>query len=377
MVKRKGIREVPLCKADISSLEKEEVKGVLDSGYLSNGPKLREFEKKISEYLKVPYAIGVNSGTSALHLAVKSLGLKKGDEVITTSFSFIASSNCLLMEDLKPVFVDINPKTYNLNLHLIEEKINSITKAILPVDIFGHSVDMDYLLNISKKYNLPVLEDSCEALGSKYKGEKVGAKSTIATFGFFPNKQITTGEGGMIVTSDKGLAKLCKSMRAHGRNEDEEWLYHDKLGYNYKLDEMSAALGVAQMKRIDEILQKREAVAEEYMKKMNSLDEIMLPYEEDYSNRTWFTFVIQLKEDIRKEVINYLNNSNIGCSNYFSPIHLQPFYKEKLGHKEGDFPITEEISKKTLAIPFYGDLKEEEMDYVINKLKEALHKNKK
>ncbi len=373
----KIISSVPLCKPDISSLEKEKVMDVLKSGYLSNGPKLREFEKRVSEYLRVPYALGVNSGTSALHLAVRSLGLKEGDEVITTPFSFIASSNCLLMENVKPIFIDIDKNTYNLNPNLIEEKITSKTRAILPIDIFGHSVDMDKILEVSRKYNLPILEDSCEALGSKYKGERIGAKSTIATFGFFPNKQITTGEGGMVITSDKGLAKLCKSMRAHGRNESEEWLSHDRLGYNYKLDEMSAALGVAQMERIDEILEKRKNVAENYIEKMNSIEDIVLPHEEDYSDKTWFTFVIRFKNNVRKEVIKYLNNSNIECRDYFSPIHLQPFYKKKFDHKEGDFPITEEISRKTLALPFYGDLKEEEINYVVGKLKEFLNKNKK
>jgi len=369
---QKNEMEVPLFKADLSPEDKKAVLEVLDRGYLSNGPKLIDFEKKISDYTGAPYAIGTNSGTSALHLAVKALGLKEGDEVITSSFSFIASSNCLLMEGVKPVFVDIDEKTYNLNHNLIEKKINSKTKAILPIDLLGHPVDMDEILKISKKYCLPVLEDSCEALGSKYKGEIVGKKSTVATFGFFPNKQITTGEGGMIITSDNNIAKLCKSLRAHGRNDLDDWLYHDKLGYNYKLDEMSAALGASQMNRIEEILENRKSVANKYMKKIANLEEIILPYEEDYSDRSWFAFVITLKKNKRSEVMDYLKKSKIGCRDYFAPIHLQSFYKEKFGYKEGDLPITEEISKKTLALPFWGSMNDNEIDYVVKKLKEGL-----
>jgi perosamine synthetase len=368
------LASVPLFKADITELEKNEVMDVLNSGYLSNGPKLVEFERLIAEYVGVPYAIGVNSGTNALHLAVRALGLKRGDEVITSSFSFIASSNCLLMEGIRPVFVDIDPNTYNINPDLIEAKITSKTKAILPVDIFGLSVDMDKILEIAKKYNLPVLEDSCEALGALYKGQKVGKLSTISTFGFFPNKQITTGEGGMIVTSDKSLAEVCKSIRAHGRTELGGWLYHDKLGYNCKLDEMSAAMGLVQMKRIKSLLEKRRIVAEKYMKKLQDVEGIIFPHSPDYSTRSWFVFFVTFKKDIRKAVMDYLKESKIGCRDYFSPIHLQPLYRKELGCKEGDLPITEDISKRTLALPFYGNMEEEEIDYVVKKLREALQK---
>jgi len=281
------------------------------------------------------------------------------------------------MERVIPVFSDIDPLTYNLDSRTIEEKITSKTKAILPVDAFGHPVDLDKFLEISKKYGLSILEDTCEALGSKYKGESVGKKADFGAFGFFPNKQITTGEGGVVFTSDEGLARLCKSMRAHGRNDRGDWLSHDRLGYNYKLSELNAAVGLAQIERIDEILSKRTKIANEYLKKLGEIEEIVLPHQEPYADMSWFCFVIRFKDEIRNDVMGFLQQNKIGCRDYFSPIHLQPFYKETFGFKEGDFPITEAMSKRTLALPFYHDLNEEEMDYVVDKLKEGIAKFKK
>jgi len=363
---------IPLSSPDITSLEKEKVLEVLDTPFLSQGPKVEEFEKKVSRYINTPYGIAVNSGTSALHLIVRSLGLKEGDEVITTPFSFIASSNCLLMENVKPVFVDIDPKTYDIDPSLIEEKINSKTKAILVVHIFGHPAEMDQIYEIAKKHNLDVIEDACEAIGAKYKGELVGKKSSASVFAFYPNKQVTTGEGGIILTSNKKISDLCQSMRNQGRNIGGGWFSYERLGYNYRLDEMSAALGVAQIDRIEEVLQKRQKVADLYNKKLKDIKGITMPYVSPNVEMSWFCYVIKVDKKIRDEVIKYLQDSEIGCRPYFPTIHLEPFYVEKFGFKEGDFPIAEEASKQTIAIPFYNNLTEEKIEIVVEKLKEAL-----
>jgi len=365
-------KKIPLSSPDISQSEEEKVLEVLRTRHLSQGPKIEDFEKSISEYINIPYVIGVNSGTSALHLIVRSLGLKEGDEVITTPFSFIASSNCLLMEKVKPVFVDIDPKTYNLNPSLIEDKINPKTKAILVVHIFGHPADMNPIYEIAEKHGLKVIEDACEAIGAEYHGEKVGRKSDAATFAFYPNKQITTGEGGVIVTSNPKIAELCKSMRNQGRNVNGDWLVYERLGYNYRLDELSAALGVAQMERIEEILEKRKSVAENYLNELADIPEITLPFIAKEVKMSWFTFVIKVDMDKRQKIMEFLHQEGIDCREYFPCIHLEPFYKEMFGYKEGDFPIAEKISKETIALPFHNNLKSEEVDYISVKLKEAI-----
>ncbi|MFA5953745.1 MAG: DegT/DnrJ/EryC1/StrS family aminotransferase [Candidatus Pacearchaeota archaeon] len=364
------VKHIPLSSPDINLNDKMEVLKVLSTRHLTQGPKINEFEKKFSEYLEVPYAIAVNSGTSALHLAVRSLGLQMGDEVIVTPFSFIASSNCLLMEKIKPVFVDINEKDFNIDPELIEEKITKKTKAILPVDIFGNPIKIKEIKILSEKYSLPILEDSCEALGAEYSGAKVGTLSDIATFGFYPNKQITTGEGGMIVTFNKNLAELCISMRNQGRNINGDWFFYERLGYNYRMNEMSAALGSAQMNRIEEILSKRKKVANIYLKKLKDLEGIILPYNDE--NKSWFNFVIRVDEKIRNNLLKYLQTEGIECKNYFPSIHLEPFYMKEFGYKKGDFPISEKISSQTIALPFYNLLKEEDISYIKDKLEKGI-----
>lgn len=372
MTNPKPKRNIPLSMPDITELEKTKVLEVLDTPFLSRGQKIEEFERKISEYIGVPYTIAVNSGTSALHLGVKSLDLKEGDEVITTPFSFVSSSNCLLMERVKPVFADVSPMTYNINPELIEEKINSKTKAILPVDVFGYPCDIDRINEIAETYGLSVIEDSCEALGAEYKGDKVGKKTDLAMFAFYPNKQITTGEGGIIVTPSKSLADLCRSMRNHGNSLDK-WSHCERLGYNYWMDELSASLGAAQMERLDEILTKRKIVADMYREKLKDLDGITLPVKDsDDFKRSWFVFVIQVDERKRDSAMKYLKKQGIGCREYFPVIHLQPLYQRELGHREGDFPVAERISKQSIALPFYNSLKEDDIEYISEKLKEAI-----
>lgn len=360
--------KIPLSQPDITDLERKAVLEVLETPCLSLGPKAEEFERNIAEYAGREYAVAVNSGTSALHLIIRALGIKENDEVITSPFSFISSSNCLLYERAKPVFVDIDPKTLNIGPLKIEEKITEKTKAILGVDVFSLSADWDKLEEISKKHNLLLIEDSAEALGSEYKGKKCGSFGRASIFSFYPNKQITTaGEGGVILTDDQEIADLCYSMRNQGR--DKKWLEHVRLGYNYRMPEVCATMGIVQMKRIDEILAKRNKVASLYNEKLKETKGIELPE----SSGSWFVYVIKLdKKYERDKIIRQMAEKGIQCSDYFHPIHLQPFYKELFNYKQGDFPISEDVSQRTLALPFYSNLSEKEIDFIKETLENIL-----
>jgi len=373
--------KVPLSSPDIIEKDIEAVVGVMKTRFLSIGPKVVEFEKRMGRFAGTKYAVAVNSGTSALHLIVRGMGIGEGDVVITTPFSFIASSNCILFERGRPLFVDIEKDTLNLDADKVEEKLESLSreelkkvKALLVVDAFGQPADWDKFKEIVKKYNLRLIEDSAEALGSEYKGKRAGSLGEVGVFAFYPNKQITTGEGGIIVTDNEELARLARSMRSQGRGESGEWLDHERLGYNFRMDELSAALGCSQMERIEEILDKRAKVAEMYGEKLAEVKEVEIPFITDYVSRmSWFVYVIRLKRGIdRNKVIKYLNEEGVQCKPYFTPIHLQPFYRKMFGYKEGDFPITEDVSGRTIALPFFNNLEEEQVDYVVGKLKEGI-----
>ena len=373
--------QVPLSSPDIVEKDIQGVVNVLKSRFLSIGPKIVEFEKKMAEYTGRKYAVAVNSGTSALHLIVRSMGIGEGDVVITTPFSFIASSNCILFERARPLFMDIEEGTLNLDADKVEEKLESMSgkelvkvKALLVVDAFGQPADWDRFKEISKKYNLRLIEDSAEALGAEYKGKRAGSLGEVGVFAFYPNKQITTGEGGVLVTDNEELAKLARSMRSQGRGESGEWLNHERLGYNYRMDELSAALGCSQMERIEEILNKRAKVAGMYGEKLAEVEKVQVPYIAPYvSKMSWFVYVIRLRRGInRNGVIKYLRENGVECKPYFTPIHLQPFYRKMFGYKEGDFPITEDVAGRTIALPFFNNLKEEQIDYVVEKLKEGI-----
>jgi perosamine synthetase len=372
---------VPLSSPDIIDEDIEAVVGVMKSRYLSIGPKIVKFEKKMAEYMDRKYAVAVNSGTSALHLIVRSLGIGEGDLVITTPFSFIASSNCLLFEKAVPVFVDIEPNTLNLDPEKVESKILSMKKeeilklkALLVVDVFSHPARWDRFKELANKFSLRLIEDSAEALGSEYKGEKAGNLGEVGVFAFYPNKQITTGEGGMIITDDEKIAQLCQSMRSQGRGVSGEWLSHVRVGYNYRMDELAASLGCSQLDRLEEIIIKRNQVAQQYNHKLQEIEEVEIPYIAEYVTRlSWFVYVIHLKEGIsRDQVMQYLNQEGVQCKPYFTPIHLQPFYGEMFGYKEGDFPVTEDVAGRTIALPFFNQLKEEQIDYVVEKLKKGI-----
>jgi perosamine synthetase len=373
--------QVPLSSPDIIDKDIEAVVGVLKTRFLSIGPKVAEFEKRMSSFAGTKYAVAVNSGTSALHLIIRGMGIKEGDKVITTPFSFISSSNCILFEKAEPLFVDIEEDTLNLDADKVEEKLENLSgeelgrvKALLVVDAFGQPADWDRFEKIARKYNLKLIEDSAEALGSEYKGKKCGSFGEAGVFAFYPNKQITTGEGGILVTDNEELAKLARSMRNQGRGEGGGWLDHERLGYNFRMDELSAALGCSQMERIGEILEKRERVAGRYNQKLSTIEEVQIPYiSPDTTRMSWFVYVIRLEKSInRYGVIKYLNREGVQCKPYFTPIHLQPFYKDMFGFRKGDFPITEDVSARTIALPFFNNLKEEQIDYVVEKLKEGI-----
>lgn len=368
--------KIPLSRPDISTEEIEAVNEVLGTDTLSIGPNIKKFEKAICNYLGVKNAIAVNSGTSALHILIKSLGIKEGDEVITTPFSFIASSNCLLFERAKPVFVDIENDTLGLDLNKVEEKINKKTKAILTVDVFGHPFNMEKTLDIARKNNLNAIDDACEAFGGEWNGKKVGS-FTHSTFSFYPNKQITTAEGGVVVTDDDLIAELCRSFRSQGRAVTGTWLLHERLGFNYRMSELHAALGIVQLRKIDSILKRREEVAMKYYNLLEKIDGVKTPMvSPEVTRMSWFVYVIRLDEKVdRNGVIDYLDKMGIRTKPYFTPIHLQPFYREKFGYKEGDFPITEKVGKSSLALPFFNKITDEELKYVCFHLKNAIEKN--
>jgi len=368
---------VPLSNPDITDREIEAVLDVLRTPNLSLGPKVVEFEEKIAAYAERRYAIAVNSGTSGLHLVVRALGLGRGDEVVTTPFSFIASSNCLLFEGATPIFADIRPDTFNIDPALVERAITPRTKAILAVDVFGQPADYDALEKIAARHGLAVISDCCESIGAEYRGAKASRRGVAGVFGFYPNKQITTGEGGAIVTDDPEIARLCRSMRNQGRGEGGGWLSHERLGYNYRLPDICCALGIVQLDRVDEFLNRRDAVASAYMRKLAGEPRLIAPYlSPDTTRMSWFVFVVRLTDDCtradRDRILQELRAHGVGANNYFQPIHLQPFYQAQFGHRTGDFPVTEAIADRTIALPFHNQLTPDEIDLVVSRLHEAI-----
>lgn len=364
---------VPLSKAVLGEDEIQAVNEVLLSGRLSLGPKTQQFEQEFAALMGAKYAVAVNSGTSGLHLVVRALGIKEGDEVITTPFSFIASANCILYEKATPIFVDVDERTFNIDPAHIEEKITSRTKAILIVHVFGQSCDMDRIMAIAQKHHLPVIEDACESPLATFNRKQVGTFGAAGVFAFYPNKQMTTGEGGMIVTNDEIIYTFCKSSANQGRGENMQWLSHDRLGYNYRMDEMSAALGLVQVRKLRRFVQQRQQKAQYYMNVLQKVAGVTLPFIDSRCNHTWFVFPIRVAKEIRDLVVEKLGQRGIPSKAYFSPaIHLQPFYRHQFGFQEGDFQVAEELSTTTLILPFFTEISEKEQLLVAETLKEVL-----
>lgn len=373
---------IPLSAPDITDVEIQAVVQVLRTSQLSLGPKLKEFERAVADYAGAPYAVAVNSGTSGLHLSLRALGTKAGDEVITASFSFIASANVILYENAIPVFVDIDSVTRNIAAERIEAAITAQTRAILVVHAFGRPAPMGEIMRLAARYNLVVIEDACEAIGAKYGERMAGAIGDAGVFAFYPNKQITTGEGGMIVTHNEAVAKMLRIMRNQGRgisgisNDGEavpDWFEHTHLGYNYRLSDVNCALGTAQLGRISQILTERQSVAHRYQENLRGHPDLVLPEIEIVDGRiSWFVYVVGLSDAFtrgdRDQIVREMHRRGIGCGRYFAPIHLQPFYRQTFGYKPGDFPITERIAERTIALPFFNRITDNQIAEVCQTL---------
>ncbi|NDJ77404.1 MAG: DegT/DnrJ/EryC1/StrS family aminotransferase [Chloroflexi bacterium] len=364
---------IPMASPDITQIEIDAVTDVLQTRWLSIGPKIKQFETDFSYYVGTRYAVGVNSGTSGLHLAMIAAGVSEGDEVITPSFSFIASANCILYERAKPVFVDIDPRTGNITPETIEAAITPRTKAIIPVHVFGQPPDLDPIMDIARRHNLYVIEDSCEAIGAEYKGRAAGTIGDAAVFAFYPNKQMTTGEGGMVVTDRADWDDLFRSLRNQGRDVFDGWLNHTRLGYNYRLDELSAALGIVQLTRLDDLLAKRAQVAGWYNERFDELPGVHKPFIADTTTRmSWFVYVVRFEDGpTRNAMIPFLKERGVPSRPYFTPIHLQPFY-QNMGWGRGDLPETEKAGDTSLALPFSSVMTEEQVDYVCQQIRDGL-----
>ena len=366
---------ISMSAPEIDESDERAVLEVLRSGRLALGPKAAEFEHAIAEYVGVRHAVAVSSGTAALHLIVKALGIGPGDEVIVPSFTFAASVNVLLYEGAIPVFADVEPETYNIDPSDVERKISPRTKAVLAVDVFGHPAEWDAILDMAGRYGLHVIDDSCEALGAQYKGRMVGQFGDASAFAFYPNKQITTGEGGVIVTNDDNVGKLARSLRNQGRDEMGAWLEHERLGYNYRMDEMSAALGISQLRRIEQFLEKRARVATWYTERLRNVPGVRPPVVKPHVRMSWFVYVVTLEEGLdRDPVMKLMESEGIPTRGYFSPVHLQPYIRERFGYRGGELPVTESIARRTIALPFHNNLTVEEVDMVVDALKRAIER---
>jgi perosamine synthetase len=360
---------IPLSAPDISETEINAAIEVLRSPRLSLGPKLEEFERDVAAYAGTKHAVAVNSGTSGLHLCVRAIGLKAGDEVITTPFSFVASANVLLYEKVVPIFVDIDAVTLNIDASKIEAAITAKTRAIMVVHVFGRPSPMREILEIAARYNLKIIEDACESIGAEFENRRTGSIGDAGVFAFYPNKQITTGEGGMIITNDDSIHKQAKMLRNQGRDANSEWFEHVELGYNYRLSDINCAIGVEQLKRLESILDCRETAARKYQARLENNPHLVLPEIDFTGGRvSWFVYVVRLKENFtraqRDSIVTRMNRSGIGCGRYFAPIHLQPFYAKTFGFRAGDFPIAEHIAERVVALPFFNRIKDWEIDEV-------------
>ena len=376
---------IPLSQPDITEEEVDAVAEVLRSGRLSIGPQQEAFEHAVARRSGRTHGVAVNSGTDGLHLALLALGVGPGDEVVTTPFSFVASANVILMVGATPVFVDVCPRSLNLDPEAVEAAVTPRTKAILAVEVFGNTTHMAALEAVARKHEVPLVEDCCEALGGRdANGRAAGGFGRVGVYGFYPNKQVTTGEGGMIVTDDDQLAAACRSLRNQGRAVDAHtgssaatgsWLTHERLGYNCRLSEVACALGVVQMRRLDAMLEARRRVAGFYTQHLMDVPELVLPQPEPGSegSHSWFVYVVRLASgfgrDERDRVIAGLRKHGIGAGDYFPCIHLQPFYRETLGDLSGRFPVAERASTKTIALPFFPGLDETRVELVCERLK--------
>jgi perosamine synthetase len=367
---------IPLSAPDVLQEDIDAVAAVLRTPRLSFGPKLEEFEHAIAGYNGAAHAVGVSSGTAGLHLCIRAFGIGEGNEVIVPSFAFIAVANAVRYEKAIPVFVDVEPGTLNLDPARIEAAITSRTKAILVVHTFGCPAELQAILEIARQHHLCVIEDACEAIGAEYDGRKVGGWEDAGVFAFYPNKQITTGEGGMVVMENPRIASMVRALRNQGRTDSNDWFQHSELGYNYRLPEMSCALGISQLKRIDAILCRREDIARKYNEKLRGIENLRLPaLEVPRCKLSWFVYVVRLSGSLtqihRDWIMNEMHRRGIACGRYFAPIHRQPAYRSACGPR-ADLSVTEYEASRCLALPFFNRLQDEQIDEVCENLSELL-----
>ncbi|WP_346887108.1 UDP-4-amino-4,6-dideoxy-N-acetyl-beta-L-altrosamine transaminase [Clostridium sp. UBA1056] len=383
----KSIRETYLTygRQNIDEEDIEAVVNVLKGDYLTTGPSVSEFEKKVAKYVGAKYAVAVSNGTAALHMACYAAGIKEGDEVIVSPITFAASANCVLYCGGIPVFVDIDPETYNIDPKEIEKKITNKTKAIIPVDFTGQSVDIDEIRKIADKHNLVIIEDSAHALGSEYKGKRVGTKAHMTEFSFHPVKPITSGEGGMVVTDDEELYKKMILFRSHGITRDKEMMneYHGPwhyeqidLGYNYRITDIQCALGISQMNKIDKFVNRRREIVKKYNEAFKNIEEINIPHEADFSNSGWHIYLIKLNLErlacTRKEIFEALQAENIGVNVHYIPVYLHPYYKS-LGYEKGLCKNAEELYERMITIPLFPKMTYEDVQDVIDGVKKVIN----
>jgi perosamine synthetase len=366
---------IPLARPSIGPSEEAHVLEALRSGRLALGPRLPEFEGALSGRLGGLPVSAVSSGTAGLHLAIRAAGVEAGDEVVTTPFSFVASANCLLYENAKPEFCDIDPRTLNIDPAAAASAVGERTTGLLPVHIFGYPADMPALEALAAERGLWIAEDACEALGAVHAdGPPVGARGNLSVFGFYPNKQLTTGEGGAVVCPDAGAKERIDSERNQGRAPDMGWLDHDRLGFNYRLDELSCALGLAQLERLDELLTGRARVATLYAEALAGVDGLDLPCPDDGGDRrSWFVYVVQLPPGVdRDAAVGAMRERGVDTKPYLPAIHLMSFYRERFGHREGEFPVCEDVAARSLALPFFPELTEGEVEQVAAALRDVI-----
>jgi len=367
-------RQVPLSQPYLDEREEELVLEVLRSGRLSLGPAIDRFEELFAETVGAPYAAAVSSGTAGLHLLCRIAGIGPGDEVITSPYSFAASANCFLYEGATPVFADVDPGTLNLDPATVEAAVTERTRAIVAVDIFGYPCELDPLRELAERHGLALIQDACEALGAEYRGAPLGSHGPSAVFAFYPNKQMTTGEGGMVTTHSEEEWRLLKSLRNQGRADGGGWLEHARLGFNYRIDDVRAALGIGQLEKLDRILELRRAAAARYSELLAGVPGLEVPLADDGDHRrSWFVYVVKLDPEVDREaVIDALSREGVQTARYLPCIHLQPYMRERFGFAEGLCPAAEDAARRTLAIPFFTAIEPGDQERVAQALAAAL-----
>jgi perosamine synthetase len=373
---REATREIPLSRPWITEREEELVLEVLRSGRLSLGPWIERFEQLVAERVGAPYAAALSSGTAGLHLLCRIAGIGPGDEVITSPLSFVASANCFILEGATPVFADVDARTLNIDPDAVAAAINERTRAIVPVDMFGYPCELDELRALADRHGLLLIEDSAEALGAEYKGRPLGAHGPSGVFGLYPNKQITTGEGGVVVTHSEDEWRALVSLRNQGRSYDEGggWFHHVRVGLNYRWTDVQAAIGIAQLERLDEILALRAAAAHRYGELLERVEGIELPAPDDADHRrSWFVYIVKLSAGLdRARVLDQLRREGVQTAEYIPCIHLQPYMRERYGFGEGLCPVAEDAAGRTFALPFFTQIEPDDQERVVEVLRAAV-----